>query len=335
MQNKKTTIMKKTKIVAAAMMAAMVTPTMAQETSTKKGEGKVIVNVFTDLKSGFGSVNDERGFELSRAYLGYDYKLANGLELKAVADFSNIGEGKGLIKNAFAKWNINKKWSIQGGLISTTQFKVQESFWGKRYIMKSFQDEYKFGSSADLGISASFKPCKVVGIDAIIVNGNGYKELQVKRGFQYGAGVTVNPNEHWVIRLYGSYNEHETQATNGVTNFAAFAGFKTNGFKVGAEYNYQWTTKCVSEADMSGMSVFASGKVSKSCDLFARYDYLTSKDGWNEGSKSTNDGSTIIAGADFKLGKYISLAPNFRVNMPKADGEKAKPYLYVNAAFNL
>lgn len=343
--------MKKTKIVAAALlMAAMVTPAMAEQTVDAeqmtqapqapeaphaKGQGKIIATVFTDLKSGFGSVNDERGFELSRAYLGYDYKFANGLELKAVADFSNIGEGKGLIKNAFVKWDINKKWMIQGGLISTTQFKTQESFWGKRYIMKDFQDEYKFGSSADLGISAAFKPSKVISIDAIIVNGNGYKEIQVKRGFQYGGGVTITPNSHWVIRLYGSYNEHETQAVNGVTNFASFVGFQTNGFKIAGQYNYQWTTKCQSEADKSGFSVFASGRVSKCCDLFARYDYLTSKNGWNQGNSSTNDGSTIIAGADFKCGKYVSLSPNFRMNMPKMEGAKSKPYFYLNAAFNL
>ncbi len=342
--------MKKSKIVAAALlMAAVVTPkAMAQDAPQKKAQGKVIATVFTNFYTGFGSTNDKRGFGFDRAYLGYSYKWNNGLELKAVADFSNIGESKGLIKNAYAKWDINKKWMIQGGLISTTQFKTQESFWGKRYIMKSFQDEYKFGSSADLGFSAAFKPSKVISIDAIIVNGEGYKKLQEDRGLQYGGGVTITPNSHWVIRLYGSYNEQSKQETNGTTNFAFFVGYQTKGFNIGGEYNYQWTTDNVSGADKSGFSIYATGKVSKCCDLFARYDYLTSKDGWNEATSSkdsdgnvtysassTNDGSTIIAGADFKCGKYVSLSPNFRMQMPKSEGAKARPYLYLNAAFNL
>lgn len=35
----------------------------------------------------FGSVNDDRGFNLDRAYIGYQYALPHGLQLKAVLDF--------------------------------------------------------------------------------------------------------------------------------------------------------------------------------------------------------------------------------------------------------
>ena len=84
-------------------------------------------------------------------------------------------------------------WTLNAGLITTTQFKVQEDFWGKRYVMKSFQDEYKFGSSADLGGFGSLQFNKVVSADVILANGEGYKKVQVKDGLQYGAGVTLTP----------------------------------------------------------------------------------------------------------------------------------------------
>lgn len=45
-------------------------------------------------------------------------------------------------------------------------------------MMKSFQDEYKFGSSADLGVSVAYKFNKVVSADVIVANGEGYKKYR-------------------------------------------------------------------------------------------------------------------------------------------------------------
>ena len=63
--------------------------------------------------------------------------------------------------------------TLNGGLISTTQLNFQEKFRGYRYIMKSFQDQYKFGSSADLDLSVAYEFTGWISADAIIVNGKG------------------------------------------------------------------------------------------------------------------------------------------------------------------
>ena len=42
-----------------------------------------------------------------------------------------------------------------------------------------------------------------------------------------------------------------------------------------------------------------------------------------------------VLGAEFKLGKYIKLAPNFRVWSPKAKGADESGYFYLNASFVL
>lgn len=122
-------------------------------------------------------------------------------------------------------------WTLNAGLISTTQFKLQEDFWGKRYVMKSFQDEYKFGSSADLAFSVAYKFNKVVSADVIVANGEGYKKVQVKDGLQYGAGVTLTPVKGLVVRAYGSYNEAVEEGEKGITNLAAFVGYKMMPFR--------------------------------------------------------------------------------------------------------
>ena len=106
------------------------------------GKGDAVITIFSDFHSGFGSSNKDRGFGLERAYIGYGYKLPQDLEIKAVMDFGmsddvNDSHRIGFIKNVFLRWKRGGL-TLCGGMISTTQFKFQESFWGKRYVMKSF-----------------------------------------------------------------------------------------------------------------------------------------------------------------------------------------------------
>ena len=62
---------------------------------------------------------------------------------------------------------------------------------------------------------------------------------------------------------------------------------------------------------------------------YARYDYLYSTDDWN----IAKDKSAAILGAQFKLCKYVKIAPYFRVSMPKSDGTKNTYSAYINCYF--
>ena len=183
-------------VILATLLASFGVNAQAQDTSPVEPKGKAIVQVFGNLHAGFGRQNNDLGFELDRSYLGYEYKLNDGLTVKGVMD---IGKSKNVddyhriayIKNALVSWKRGDL-TLNGGLISTTQFNFQEKFWGYRYIMKSFQDQYKFGNSADLGVSVAYKFADWVSADAIIVNGEGYKKIQVNDGLNYGLGVTIS-----------------------------------------------------------------------------------------------------------------------------------------------
>lgn len=305
------------------------------ESEAKKSKGEAIVKIFGDLHSGFGSVNDDRGFNLERCYLGYEYEPTENLTIKAVMDVgksSDVGDHQRFvhIKTAMVAWEKGD-FKVKGGLISTTQFKFQEDFWDYRYVMKSFQDEYKFGHSADLGVSASYEICDEVKVDAIITNGEGYKKLQVNDGFNYGLGLTLTPVKGLKVRLYGGLNEGVKDGEKNITNLAAMLGYKHDKFSIGAEYNYMMNAKYKSGADLSGYSLYTSVKLSKKISLFARYDDLFSKNDWN----LDKDESAAILGAHFKLGKYVRLSPNFRMCMPKADNAKTGLYGYINYYFHL
>lgn len=307
----------------------------AQDASNQEPKGKAIVQVFGSFNTGFGAENNSRGFELERSYLGYEYKLGNGLSIKSVLDMgksSDVSDNNRLayLKNAMISWKKGNM-TLNGGLISTTQFNFQEKFWGYRYIMKDFQDMYKFGSSADLGISATYKFADWISADAIIVNGEGYKKIQKNDGLNYGAGVTLTPAKGFQIRMYGGINESADDTQKDKINLAAFAGYKGKKFSIGAEYNKMYNASNKDNADQSGYSIFTSVKAAKNTELYARFDDLNSKDDWN----IAKDEQAAIIGAQFKLGKYVKLAPNFRMNIPKADGADNKCYAYVNFYFGL
>ena len=325
----------KTKVILAGILACIGITAQAQDAKVEEPKGKAIVQVFGNFHSGFGETNNDRGFELERSYLGYEYNLGKGLSIKGVMDVGRSNQVDdyhriAYIKNAMISWKRGNL-TLNGGLIPTTQFNFQEKFWGYRYIMKSFQDEYKFGSSADLGISATYRFADWISADAIIVNGEGYKKIQKNDGLNYGLGLTLTPVKGLQIRLYGGLNESSEESKKDIVNMAAFVGYKHERFTIGAEYNQMWNASYSDNADQNGYSIFASAKLSKLTDIYARYDDLNSKDDWN----IAKDESAAIIGAQFKLGKYVKIAPNFRMNMPKADGAKNGYSAYVNCYFGL
>ena len=323
----------KMKLIMAGLLTCIGIPAQAQDAKINEPKGKAIIQAFGNFHSGFGAKNDDRGFELDRSYLGYEYKLGDGLSVKGVMDIgksSDVSDYQRIayIKNALVSWEKGNM-TLNGGLISTTQFNLQEKFWGYRYIMKSFQDEYKFGSSADLGISVAYKFANWISADAIIVNGEGYKKVQKNDGLNYGLGVTLTPVNKLNIRLYGALNESSEDSKKDIINMAAFVGYKHEKFSIGAEYNYMSNASYVDNADQNGYSIYTSVKLSKSTDLYARFDDLYSKNDWNK----AKDESVTIIGAQFKVGKYVKIAPNFRMNMPKCDGTENGYSAYINCYF--
>ena len=320
-------------VILAGMLACIGISAKAQDGKKEEPKGKAIIQVFGNFNASFENDEHSLGFVLERSYLGYEYNLGKGLSIKGVMD---VGKSSAVddyhriayIKNAMISWKKGG-WTLNGGLISTTQFNFQEKFWGYRYIMKSFQDQYKFGSSADLGISVAYKFADWVSADAIIVNGEGYKKIQINNGLNYGLGVTLTPVKGFQMRVYGGLNESGDKDKKNSINLAAFAGYKHEKFTIGAEYNHMWNAAYADNANQYGYSVFGSVKLAKFADIYARFDDLYSGNDWN----IAKDESTAILGAQFKLGKYVKIAPNFRFTAPKADGAKEGYFAYVNCYF--
>ena len=327
--------MKRTRIIAASITILCGIASYAQQTQKEISKGKAIIQVFSNFHTGFGHDNDNRGFELDRSYLGYQYDLGKGIQIKGVMDVGQSDDVNdyhriAYIKNAQISWKTGKL-TLNGGMISTTQFNMQEKFWGYRYIMKSFQDQYKFGSSADLGISATYQFTDWLSADAIIVNGEGYKKVQKNDGLMYGLGATLNPLKGLSLRIYYGLNEGADKTMEDKQNLATFIGYKSNIISLGAEYNFYKNDGYLKRADLYGISIYGSTKLNKNTEFYARYDNLSSKDHWNE----AKDQSAILAGLQFKIGEYVKIAPNFRMMIPKLENAENRYMGYISCYFGL
>ncbi len=301
------------------------------EKESFKPSGKAFVKIFSNFHSTISEGTTSSAFELDRAYLGYDFNLSENFSGKINFDIGNPGVGKlemtAYIKNAYLSYSKND-FSVMFGMISTTQFNLQENIWGYRYIAKVFQDEYKMGSSADLGLSASYNFTSWLSADAIIVNGEGYKALQADNNFRSGVGITLKPARKLNIRGYFDIMGSDSAQTT----FASFVSYDFGKATIGAEYNLQQNTGYVDGKNYSGASAFATVNMAKNIKIVGRYDYLTSValEGQSSNWNNKKDGSLIFAGIEYQPVKGVKIAPNYRLWNPADSEQKPTQYIYLS-----
>ena len=308
----------------------------AQKKEQFKPSGKPIMTVFTNYHSTFSDGAPEHAFQITRAYFGYQYAFSKNLSAKIVLDFGDPGIGNfqlsAYLKNAYLNYKY-KNLSINFGMIGTKAFKVQEKFWGYRYVYKSFQDAYKFNSSADLGFSVDYIFNKIISADVSVINGKGYKLVKTDSTFKVTAGLTLSPVEKLILRGYYDYYDRGEP----LQTFAFFAGYSFYKFNVGAEYDYQKNHGFVDQEDFYGYSIFASFKANDKWKIFGRYDKLISEkiansvNPWN----FKRDGQAIIAGFEFNPINGIKISPNYQEWIPADGSLSVRHGAYLNCEIKL
>lgn len=322
--------MKKTFLLTIGIFIAL--STFAQEKKISF-TGKPIVTIFANVHSGLGRANGDAGFDLERSYLGYQFSVTDQLSGKVIFD---IGPSKvagsdleriAYIKNAMLTWKTGS-FTLDFGLIGLEQFNIQEKFWGYRYIWKSFQDEYKFNSSADMGIIGKYKLNEWLAADVTLINGEGYKKINKDNHFRYGAGMTLTPLKSLTLRAYWDLYNGDGDGSENQQSLALFAGYKHTKLNVGVEYNKLFNAKFKSEEDLNGYSAYATVNLWKKFALLGRYDHLSSKNDYFSGDEQRG-----LAGLQYSPNKYLQLSPNFQIVKPREG--KADSYLFLNLCFKL
>lgn len=293
--------------------------------------GKPVLRIFSNFHTTFSDGNSASKFEVKRVYLGYERHFTKKLFARAILDVGDPGAGihemSAYVKHAYLRYETGNL-SVHFGLIPTTHFKIQEAAWGYRYLELSFQDLFKFNSSADLGASAAYKFNKVLSADVIFSNGEGYQKIESDSMLRTGFGLTITPLKNLTGRVYYDFS------TNAVTqsSIATFLGYANHKFSLGAEYMLQLNPGFNAGRELNGLSFYGTLYAAPKWKLFARYDNLAPNTPASEMTFWTrsNDGQLFIAGFEFTPTPGIKLAPNFKGWSPEDNNEAFSASVYLN-----
>lgn len=315
--------MKRLKTVILVIVLVWPMLTVAQEEKKEEeNRGTVYGRIFSEFNTTLSGSENQTAFEVKRAYLGYLRKLDSGfsaeikLDIGAPNDVSSYSLLRrfAYFRNAALYYDY-KQLRLEFGLIETAQFKVPESAWGYRYIFKSFQDEYQFGPSADIGFKAVYTT-QHFDFDGGFYNGEGYSNLQNDNTFKGALGVTARPFRGATLRIYGDLSSKSIiQKT-----YSLFAGYKFKGFSIGGEYNRLYNMDFQNQHDRYGFSLFGRADICKFLNLFGRFDKIESNviDGAPLPWSLARDGSAAITGVEVKPIKGLRLSANYQDWYPAA-----------------
>ncbi|MBL6991421.1 MAG: hypothetical protein ISR65_16680 [Bacteriovoracaceae bacterium] len=290
-----------------------------------EGKAKLGGKVYFDWN--YGGVKDQEtsGFELRRFYLTHKYQLNKKYQTRVTYDVGRTADQRLVAYLKYGYITMKKvlpMTKLTLGLHGLKQFSIQEKAWGYRYVFKSFQDNNKFGTSADLGFTAEIAPMDMVKIYLTLVNGEGYKLPQDAKGtYKSAFGLQLKPMDP--VKLYFYFDRK--MSGGGEISIATFASYTMKKvFKIAAEYNIHNNKSGTKDNNLTGMSFYFTYFATKKIDVFGRYDALSSKDDWNG-----SDGSTIIAGLQYKAHSKFLISPNVQFFKGSGANSAAKTSNYI------
>ena len=309
---------------------------------TNKGDifSTIFWNYNTDLSSESSKKNS---FEVKRVYLGYKFKIDDKISAKVTFDIGKNSAGSdytAFLKTAQIDWSLKDNFKLSFGMIGNKQFKYQESIWGYRYLYKTFQDENKFGSSADLGVNGVIKVSENLKMNLFILNGEGYKNIQDDDGYmKIGGNLIYEISNGLSLKLY--YDSEPGNDEFNVTNVGYFIGYDKNKTRVGFEYNKINNAKSYNspslDNNLSGFSGYISQNFSENSSVFFRYDSLESNivSGSSEPWNSGKDGKLMILGYEHVVTKGFKLNLNYRNYNYTDNSINNKSMVFINAEIKI
>ena len=314
------------------------------EIYSQQNKGKVSTRVYWNFNKDFTKdAPRKNAFEIKRAYFGYEYRINDNISSKVTFDIGKNSSGSdytAFLKIAQLDWKIKNNLKLSIGMIGNKQFKFQESIWGYRYMYKTFQDENKFGSSADLGVNAEIKLSDKINLNLFALNGEGYKNVQDDNGFiKIGGNLIYEFDNGFSAKIY--YDSQPSIETFNLVNTGYFIGYEKEKTRIGLEYNEMLNGKTYKDPSkdhsLSGFSGYISQTLSKNATVFFRYDSLGSNilsgslDAWNSGK----DGNLMILGFEHVVTKGFKINLNYRNYNYNDTSINNKSMVFINAEIKI
>jgi hypothetical protein len=309
---------------------------IAQE-SEFVSSGKPFATIYANFHRGItGSATDEAAFELVRGYIGYEYNLSPefyakiNVDVGSPDDLSPISKIRryAYFKNAYLKYT-QSRLEIEFGLISLKQFKLQESVWERRYLMKTIADEHRLGSSADLGVNFHYKFSEFFDADLTMMNGEGYSSLQMDDVFKYSLGSTIKFPRNFTSRVVYDIMHNEIAETT-LLFFTSY-DFRSK-WNLAGELVYRQNDSWKANQNILALSFYGKYNLSNKYQLFARYDKVESNilEGETLPWHLANDGTALIAGIQFRPVSKVTMALNYHDWYPWAANMAGGGFIFLD-----
>jgi hypothetical protein len=319
---------------------------IAQQNQTDSSQNKMVnkLTLFGNIYAGFYyGLNDHvaprQAFEITSGLLGvkteldkkvkailmYDvYKTTGSIEVFDTSKNAlQVNYYKGSDYTAFLKqaqidWDFAKNIELSVGQLLNQQYlPLQDKFWGYRYIAYTFQERYKFGSPSDFGARLTYNYREKIKISIGAVNGDGPFSKQDSKGIiQYYSNLECYPVKNLTLKFYFDISPNNNLPAR--MAYSAFAGYKTEKWRIGFEYNILNHQNFLYDENYEGISAYGSFKLTKKIDILGRYDYIKK-------SAVYKNCQYVIVGLQYEPAKNFFVSLNGRDFFPSDE-----PQVYAN-----
>ena len=306
------------------------------------------------------------GLNLKRLYLSIDHKFNDVWSANITTDVSNvIGEtananyatptaststgsissigdvGKGFyVKKAFVQAKLDKALVLRMGAADTAWVPYVEGIYGHRYVENELVDEYKLGTSADWGVTASGELAGgLISYQVGVVNGGGFRNVAVTKSVDLDGRLSVQYKGFF--GAIGGYSGKLAKDVQGGTAVAHSAdridgalGYKSDLFTVGGEYVYAKDFNSVLasatnfEDKNEGWSVFANYNIMPKWQVFGRYDWIRQTNNLTTNTSVKNEYYNF--GVQWEVAKLVDLSLVYKRAQATNNGTSAGTIAWQN-----
>ena len=300
---------------------AVAESTAATKKATKGwwSDTKVTGRMYWDLSTiqhdinGVDQPDQGVGFDIKRFYIGVDHKFNDIFSGNITTDFqysSALSATELYIKKAYLEAKLSDALVIRAGSTDLPWVPFVEDVYGYRYVENTLIDRTKFGTSADWGVHASGKLAGgLVNYAVAVVDGAGYKKPLRSQGMDVEGRVNLN-YQSFIVGVGGYYGKLGKDTTNSATKttsasrFDALVAYKTDTWRLGAEYFSADDWAVTSKDSAEGYGVFGSYQFNPQWGVFARYDYVEP----NQDTKSKLSNDYYNVGISYSPAKIVDFS---------------------------
>jgi len=283
-----------------------------------EGMGALKGRVYFDLQKGMSDSNEDvLTYRFRRLYFGYDMQISEEVKGRFLVDAGqDPGGGHSVfLKHAYAEWQAANGFTLRVGQQGTIMYSEIEGIWGYRSIAKTFQDNFGIRSSSDLGISGAFSVSDLVGVKAMMSNGNGFNRKDDNAyGKAYEFKGLITPFEGLLVSAFFGMNgfdpdgDPDTDDMENAVTMDLSVGYQGEGYAAGGSLTTQSNHGFSSGSDGLGFCAFGKYSITDSpFGLLARYDSWDPDTGVDD-----NTETLMILGLDYSAAEGLHIIPNIQ-----------------------